>query len=72
MISKFLLGFFCSIMITMPAYSFALNTTTPSIRQHSSPDLQQRLDASIKHLHLDKAVRQKRTVNCSGRYHQSI
>ncbi|MDQ7000653.1 MAG: serine hydrolase [Mariprofundus sp.] len=60
MTSKFLLGFFCSLMITMPAYSFASNTATPSIRQHSSPDLQQRLDASIKHLHLDKAVRQKR------------
>jgi len=60
MTSKFLLGFFCSAMIMIPAYSFASSTTNTSIRQHSSPDLQQRLDASIKHLHLDKAVSQKR------------
>jgi len=60
MTSKFLLGFFCSMMIMMPAHAFSMDTANTSIRQHSSPDLQQRLDATIKHLHLDKAVRQKR------------
>jgi len=59
MTSKFLLGFFCSMMIMMPAHAFISDTANTSIRQHSSLDLQQRLDASIKHLHLDKAVRQK-------------
>lgn len=56
---KMLLAFFYSVIVMMPAYSLASGTTHTSIRQYSSPDLQQRLDASIKHLHLNKAVRQK-------------
>ncbi|MFQ5344326.1 MAG: serine hydrolase [Mariprofundus sp.] len=56
---KMLLAFFYSVIVMMPAYSLASGTTHTSIRQYSSPDLQQRLDASIKYLHLNKAVRQK-------------
>ncbi len=60
MVLKLMLGLVCALMIAAPDHAIASNIASPSIRQQSSPDLQQRLEASIKHLHLNKAVKQKR------------
>ena len=57
MVLKIMLGLTCTLMIATPDYAIASNMSSPTIPQQSSPDLQQRLEASIKHLHLNKAVR---------------
>ncbi len=56
---KYILGVCCALLITMPGYATASEPSSPSIRQQSSPDLQHRLEARIKQLHLDTAVRNK-------------
>ncbi len=60
MAMKYILGLCCALMIAVPGYAIASETSTASIRQQSSPDLQHRLEARIKQLHLGAAVRHKK------------
>jgi len=57
MASKLLLSLLCTMIIAWPGYALSSEN---SIRQHSSPQLQQLLEKSIKDLHLSSAVRNKR------------
>jgi len=60
MAMKFILGMCCALIIAAPGYAIASDSSSPSIRQQSSPDLQHRLETRITQLHLDTAVHNKK------------